>query len=503
MQPLSFVLRRKAPGHNDNDNGFAALDPEGAAVGAVVVRCGPLAGFSRWAGWAAVAAGLAALAPALPAQSQDIDDVRRLSGRELDEAWANRATTADEAITKLVRNRLAELNVGTPNTEVRFIPYEEVPIEEECRTILKGKDYRLTSDELPSTVTLQWGNAPAGGFAVSTALRYDVNERRREDNALKFFSYPTLLAEPLDDGTYHAQVLIPTGSVLAQLAAIGKLYETGQTVRLDRSNSDYVSPKGWVTAVRLDDKVQRVVRDHFLPLEAFVSHPKHSPRWRKTRFKLGYFKSLDVALVVNNRVYDIFLIRKGGFRLSRSEPWTFIQNAKTYNHPAYQRRLRELCVTVFPERTPTLEVAAAAAKPADSATSGQATPSRAAPGDRQASEWDRALRKVRRSLRQSTGVTPAAYTRPEGAQRNTVAAGLRRARAAASRATQGSPPVPAANPRRPTRTVRNEDADMAEGAFGTAAKSLEQPGPPQGPIERRAGALRPRPIFSDYPDIEN
>lgn len=296
----------------------------------------------------AIVTGLATVTLATPAYSLDIDDVRQLSGKELDEAWANRATTADEAITNLVRGFLAEQNIGTPTTAVHFIPYKSVPIKQECRTILKGKDYRLTADELPSTVTLQWGNSTEDGFTVGTTLRYEVNDRHREDNALKFFSYPTLVAEPLSDGSYHAQVLIPTGPTFSQLAAIGKLYETGETVQLDSNNSDYDSPTGRVTAVKLDDVVERVVRDHFLPLESFVSHPKHSPRQEKSRFRIRYFKGFDVAFVYRSRVYDVFLIRKGKIRLSRSEPWTFIQNAETYNNPAHQRRLEDLCVTDFP-----------------------------------------------------------------------------------------------------------------------------------------------------------
>jgi hypothetical protein len=296
------------------------------------------------------------------AYSQDSSDPSRLSGKELSEAWSNRATTADEAITNLVRGYLAEQNVGTPKTAIHFIPYKNVPIDEECQTILKGKDYRLSADELPSRVTLQWGKSPAGGLTVGTTLRYELNDRRREDNALKYFSYPTLVAIPLGDGTYHAQVLIPTGPTLSQLAAVGKLYETGKAVRLDRSNSDYDSIRGSVWAVKLDDDVQRVLRDYFLPLESFVSHPKHAPRQQKSRFKIGYFKDLDVAFVVQSRVYDVFLIRRGRIQLSRSEPWTYIHNAKSYNNPAYQKRLASLCVTVFPK--PKAKVAAAqAARP--------------------------------------------------------------------------------------------------------------------------------------------
>jgi len=300
-------------------------------------------------GGAAIAIGLAAAILAIPAYSQDIDEIRQLSGKELSEAWANRSTTADEAITNLVRGHLAEQNVGTPTTIVRFIPYKNVPVEEECQKILKGKDYRLSADELPSTITLQWGKSPAAGLTVETTLRYEVNDRRREDNALKFFSYPTLVAEPLSDGSYHAQILIPTGPTYSQLAAIGKLYETGETVQLDPNNSDYDSISGSITAVKFDEEVQRVVRDHFLPLESFVSHPQHSPRRKKSRFKLGYINSLDVAFVFRSRVYDVFLVREGEIRLSRPEPWTFIQNAKAYNNPAHQRRLDDLCVTVFPD----------------------------------------------------------------------------------------------------------------------------------------------------------
>ena len=305
----------------------------------------------RVTGGTAAAVALGALVLATPAHSQDIGDIRELSGKELNEAWANRATTADEALANLVRGHLAEQNIGTPATAVRFIPYRNVPIEEECRTILKGKDFRLTADELPSTVTLKWGRAPASGVTVGTALHYRLDGQYRKDNALKFFSYTTLVAEPSADGRYHAQALIPAGPTLSQLAAIGKLYESGKTVQLDRYNSDYDSLKGTITAVKLDDAVQRVVRDHFLPLESFVSHPKHSPRRNKSKFKVGYIRGFDVAFIVRSRVYDVFLIRGDEIRLSRPEPWTFIRNAKIYNNSAHQERLEELCITDFPTTT--------------------------------------------------------------------------------------------------------------------------------------------------------
>ena len=306
---------------------------------------------------AAVAAALGALALALPAHSQGTGDVRQLTGRALNDAWVNRASTGDEALTNLIRGHLAERNIGTPTTAVRFIPLKPVPIDGECSTILKGKNYRLGADELPSRVTLRWNELPENGVSVGTTLRYEVNDRQRADNALKFFSYPTLVAEPLPDGSYHAQVLVPTGSVFAQLAAVGKLFETGQKIRLGSHNSDYVAPAGSITAVILDNDVQRVVRDYFLPLESFVSHPRHSPRSKKSRYRMGYLKDLDVVYVVPNRVYDVFLIRGNRIQLARSEPWTFIQNAKTYNSPAYERRLADLCVTVFPDTKPAAKVA--------------------------------------------------------------------------------------------------------------------------------------------------